>query len=1726
MKAILCATHFHGPKNRIRYLSILILLFITPFANASKYYWVGNSGLWSDVNHWASTSGGAPLAYIQPPLQTDTVYIDQNSFTLPAQTITIDIAAVCSEFNATGATNTFSGVNGFAITMSSPRLDVFGHFILAPNMRSVFGTFRFLGTYAYNLDFKNNAITGNVILDGPGSTYSLLSPFTGGANFYVARGVFTSNNNTISVGTIFIGNPGNTRGLVLGTSVVNLSGSFVSAATLAADPQLTLNMGSSVFNFNGASPTIALQDYTFNTININSPANPSLTASSVTRATIKDLVFNKGNKVSLYGLMAITNSMVLLPGGSYIFNADINFSGTASFTANGTCVKKIELTLGTLSKTGGWTGATITNCIVSTVQFTGGGNITATQSGDGGSNAGINFGAAPPVNYYWVGGTGVWNDGLHWANTPGGVPTGCVPGPTDNVFFDSYSFTAAGQEVRINDSSNAWCANMNWTGASNHPTFKYVNTPFNGTQLYILGSLTEIPNMNWNVNSPVNFRGNGTITSAGHSFLDSVNVYTNTGSYVLGDALSANGLVWVGAGGFNSNNKPISCYRLATSVSNVQFGTSTISIYNMTANAALIPISITGNALTGFSQCTINIIASTPGFVHSYTLPSSTTFHKLVVENPSKYPVGATIGFGGSNNIFDTLAFQDGVRIITPNHTINQTLQLGSGIFTFTAGYTTTFQPAATISRFGAPGCTNVARLQTTVAGGGAGFSKASGSLTIDYATLTDIKGVGGASFSATNTVDLGGNTGWTISNAGGGPRTLYWVGNSGLWNNTANWSLTSGGTAGECAPTLKDSVVFDASSFSMAGQTVTLDVANAACKGMSWAGVTNTPSFAGIAANSISIYGSLILSSNMNVTLTSTIAFTGTGNHIIQTSGKALPTVVISAPGAVYGLADDYITNSGSAFVINSGTFNTNSKTLSTRNMIMNGGQLNLGASVWTLTGSEAYGRCWAAPANSVNAGTSIIKPTYAPAFIFDGGANNVYNIVDAGVIRTSFYGSSYKVIRTSAAVGAVFYGINILDSLLLKPGGAYYFGANTINTFADTAVLSAIGATNLPINIESTVAGMQFTLQKNTGLVCADFLSLLDSKTTGTSIFTAGANSADKGNNTGWDWTPYPAAGNGSLVAGVSCATGHALRFNITSGAFPMDIIVRNMNTGKQDTLFNVTSSPVYFMVSPLVTNQYQVQKMIVNRCTQVVTGPFNTVTVTVPTGSAGQWTNANGTYDWFDCANWGNGVVPDKNTNVTLPSSSQCNITGQGAECNHLTVNSGSLLLFNSANSALSVYGNISNTGTINSYLGRFELAGSATQIIPSNMTAFDTLAINNQSSGGVSISLSNVTVYRALVLKTGKLNTGGSSVVVASNHPASVTGYSAASYVNGNLVRAVSSNGSYAFPVGNNTRYELSTITLNNLINVNQITGKFTAFASIPTDTVISPIANYLVTGEFSRGLLDQGYWSFTPNAAPTGGDYTVTLRATGYTNPATQQFRYILVKRDAATGMKWDINQGYNDPSLHTESGGVVTAIRSSYTSFSDYAIAKLEPLSALATQLISFNGAHTQQGNRIAWTTASEQGQTNFIIERSRDGFNYEQCETINSHHIDGYGSYSYTDTKAADGDYFYRLKIVLPDGTSYYSKSINLKGTKERIITIVATEGSELVKIMVSGMSAGENLVFNLADASGRLLRSKKIQAGSNEVSMHGLPQGVYIGQVTSNKYPSFVKRILYGKR
>src|SRR5690554_6108649 len=107
----------------------LIFCFVISISFAQDYYWVGGSGNWSDITHWATTSGGTTIHAVVPG-PNDNVIFDANSgFTTGNNTVTIDVTANCHDMTWVGAQAT-PVITGEA---TNP-LNVYGSWTLQANM--------------------------------------------------------------------------------------------------------------------------------------------------------------------------------------------------------------------------------------------------------------------------------------------------------------------------------------------------------------------------------------------------------------------------------------------------------------------------------------------------------------------------------------------------------------------------------------------------------------------------------------------------------------------------------------------------------------------------------------------------------------------------------------------------------------------------------------------------------------------------------------------------------------------------------------------------------------------------------------------------------------------------------------------------------------------------------------------------------------------------------------------------------------------------------------------------------------------------------------------------------------------------------------------------------------------------------------------------------------------------------------------------------------------------------------------------------------------------------------------------------------------------------------------------------------------------------------------------------------------------------------------------------
>ncbi len=330
------------------------------------------------------------------------------------------------------------------------------------------------------------------------------------------------------------------------------------------------------------------------------------------------------------------------------------------------------------------------------------------------------------------------------------------------------------------------------------------------------------------------------------------------------------------------------------------------------------------------------------------------------------------------------------------------------------------------------------------------------------------------------------------------------------------------------------------------------------------------------------------------------------------------------------------------------------------------------------------------------------------------------------------------------------------------------------------------------------------------------------------------------------------------------------------------------------------------------------------------------------------------------------------------------------------------------------------------------GMVSFAGTVAQTI-TGAEIFNKIEINN--ANGVTIN-NYILVSTELKLTNGTLTTGANEVQVTSNAIGSVTGYSASSYIVGNLRRNVSSSGIYDLPVGN-ANYQLATIGLNSSTGMSSILALFTTVI-----TGASPVyPTTQINGTGITGILNSGFWTITPDAY-SAVSYDVTLNQRGYSNFSGNATQLGLIKR-ASSGAIWagtnlSNSNGHHDNTTQSIVGGTAVAKRTAVTSFSDFVIGfggVPLPVTLTSFNLIAFENKRVE----LNWKTESEIDCDYYSIERSADGINFSSIGKVVGHATsDQPHSYQLIDYSPLCSTSYYRINQLDFSSIEHFSQMLS----------------------------------------------------------------------------------------
>ncbi len=186
-----------------------------------------------------------------------------------------------------------------------------------------------------------------------------------------------------------------------------------------------------------------------------------------------------------------------------------------------------------------------------------------------------------------------------------------------------------------------------------------------------------------------------------------------------------------------------------------------------------------------------------------------------------------------------------------------------------------------------------------------------------------------------------------------------------------------------------------------------------------------------------------------------------------------------------------------------------------------------------------------------------------------------------------------------------------------------------------------------------------------------------------------------------------------------------------------------------------------------------------------------------------------------------------------------------------------------------------------------------------------------------------------------------------------------------------------------------------------------------------------------------------------------------------------------------------------------------------------------QPPVVLPLKLSSFTAKKANGGAEINWSTASEQNNDHFELERSIDGKVFEKIAQIK-----GAGNsskklnYTFMDSHPVNGINYYRLKQVDDDGKYSYSESISLDYTlftsssdKDLQILIYPNPAIDEIKVNLKTPVNGK-VLMTVFDFAGNKIRSATFDDKQITSNISTLNAGIYIVEIRD-----IIKNKLIGK-
>lgn len=170
----------------------------------------------------------------------------------------------------------------------------------------------------------------------------------------------------------------------------------------------------------------------------------------------------------------------------------------------------------------------------------------------------------------------------------------------------------------------------------------------------------------------------------------------------------------------------------------------------------------------------------------------------------------------------------------------------------------------------------------------------------------------------------------------------------------------------------------------------------------------------------------------------------------------------------------------------------------------------------------------------------------------------------------------------------------------------------------------------------------------------------------------------------------------------------------------------------------------------------------------------------------------------------------------------------------------------------------------------------------------------------------------------------------------------------------------------------------------------------------------------------------------------------------------------------------------------------------------------------LQTDIISFSGKVVNNTTQLNWTTANENSNSQYIIERSNDGNGFVQVGSVNGINTgNNIGYYNWSELYDNTKTWYYRIKLI-NQGNQKYSRTIKISPTSDPVVlsNIINPFKDKLVADVT--VSDAQVVYLQLIDNFGKLVRRQQfaLAGGINHLSFNDtepLSNGIYILQLVT---------------